>query len=77
MTWVVVGSFLSGMQDVPAVRAVVDYMLARCPKKQRGDFEKVLQAPSTGLLLNERMVRWRLAWVPRDVHRVPICPPRV
>lgn len=47
---------LTRAADVPAVRAVVDYMLARCPRKQRGDFEKVLQAPSTGLLLNERML---------------------
>jgi hypothetical protein len=61
-------------QDVPALRVVLDYLLARCPKRLRGDFEKVLRSPTTGLLLNERMVGSPAA--PRRAHSVECHPHR-
>jgi hypothetical protein len=44
-------------QSVGALKVVSEYLVRHCPKAQRAEFAKIVASPSTGLLLNERMVR--------------------
>ena len=51
-------------QTLPSLQAVVEYLIAHCPKKLRGKFQDLVTSKGAALLLNERMVgafSWRVA----------------